>query len=389
MSSSPSPAHRPVARRTVAACVVIGLTGLVACTSPPPGAAAALLDTTSELRSLQSPWLAYSQLLSLSGQLPIPATGVLYHYPRAANGDPTAAVGLGWDDSFTLVGTSESEVSSEDVEVVRILLDEYVALTGDALALAGELAVLTEGNDPATPRRASRLAELDTSLAAIGRELRELRDAIRIAQKPGIVITTWDSATGAGVAIGHDARGGGLASREQRHGWAVLGGLRIAAQFFGNDIYHAYAELTPMERRALQESSITTYLLQARHVAYSAGLSGSLVAALELGGPSADETGAAELRIRAYLDELSRLTHSGAVGPMRWRRHAVDFAEFGDFAGGFPLDGWTTVVAQLTSMRTVLAGFDAEHLPPRSRNDADDQRRRRASSSRSSSKVGS
>ncbi len=29
MSSSPSPAHRPVARRTVAACVVIGLTGLV------------------------------------------------------------------------------------------------------------------------------------------------------------------------------------------------------------------------------------------------------------------------------------------------------------------------------------------------------------------------
>lgn len=389
MSSIPSRAPRGAARRGVAAIVMSCLTSLGACTSRPPGAAAALLDTTSELRSLQSPWLTYSQLLSLSGQLPIPATGVLYHYPRAANGDPTAAVGLGWDDSFTLVGTSESEVSSEDVEVVRLLLDEYVALTGDALALAGELAVLEEANGPSTARRESRLAALDASLATIGRELRELRGAIRIAQKPGIVITTWDSATGSGIAVGHDARGGVLAAREQRHGWAVLGGLRIAAQFFGNDLYHAYAELTPMERRALQESSISTYLLQARHVAYSAGLSGNLVAALDLNGSSAGRARAAELRIRAYLDELSRLTHSGAVGPMRWQRHLVDFAEFGDFADGLPIDGWTTVVAQLTSMRTVLTGFDAEHLPPRSRNPAADQRRRRASSSRSSSKVGS
>jgi hypothetical protein len=389
MSSIPSRAQRGVARRRVAAIVMTCLTSLGACTSQPPGAAAALLDTTSELRSLQSPWLTYSQLLSLSGQLPIPATGVLYHYPRAANGDPTAAVGLGWDDSFTLVGTSESEPSSDDVEVVRILLDEYVARTGDALALAGELAVLEETNGPTTPRRESRMAELDAGLAAIGRELRELRDAIRIAQKPGIVITTWDSATGAGVAIGHDARDGALASREQRHGWAVLGGLRIAAQFFGNDIYHAYAELTPMERRALQESSIATYLLQARHVAYSAGLSAAHVASLGLGDPSAGKAGAAQLRIRAHLDELTRLTHSGAIGPLRWQRHVVDFAEFGDFAGGFPIDGWITVVAQLTSMRTVLTGFDGEHLPPRSRNPPADQRRRRASSSRSSSKVGS
>jgi len=359
--------------RRVAAFAVPFL--LSACSSRGP-ATISVISLTSEHRSFKSPPfnIGFNEMLSVSGFLLAPDIKIWLAYQGSH--DPETAIGIASDRSYRLVlETAKSD--ADEVFSAAAAVDEILRLTRRTVADAAELEEIEKSRTAGMAESGPLLRERAEFLT---RRLWQTRDDLEAAEarltaqlrKPGVVLARWERSTKGDLTVAAPPFASGeVGAGEVESGFVILGGIRIAGLFFGNDVYWFYKQLTPMERTSVKNTAITTYILQAQHVAYvSAADSGSRIAARS---PSAIAASPWRVSVDAAIDRLQQLSNVGTLTGFTWSKEPVRLERFEDLP---ELDkqmasfqGYGTVFAQATNGGSLFFHWDENGLPPITRNE--------------------
>ena len=337
--------------RVVWASIPCILTVLSSCTTSDP-IGTSLLDITGEsrvtkLKATDFPWhytlFEQHEAFAVNGLLQMPDVGQLFFFP--GKGDPTSALGIAEGQSYKLIGQSEIPTPS-NVEAVRMNLDAYqswvvrtAVLDADIKNLEARLLNLstnTQANQVFNALTSNLKANLDDLL----QEQKETRSnrtkaqiRLRHSLKPGIIIARW-RATDSGSASLSAAPTGNAAfnAKRAKTGFVILGGVRFVAIVYGEDFWSALNNLRPHEQSYVRQFGVTTYLIQASNLSYSAEL--DLTRVFQASGAVNVKDIARSLprsvEVQAAIEQLANFGNQGTLGQITWRREPFCFVCGGD-----------------------------------------------------------
>jgi hypothetical protein len=329
----------------IARLLILSAFALTGCTSTRRPISTSLLDITGEsrvtkLKSRSFPWFPLfeqHEAFSVNGLLHMPEVGQEFHFP--GRGDPTSAIGIAVAQSYKLIGESEVP-SSNDVLAVRTNLDEVqfltlrlVAQNADINRLRVELRALsTNGQESASATSLAtnitmELTTLVNDQTATRSNLFQAQARLRqAASTPGIIVARWQAtntvSASAGVgSIGNASIGAG----KTETGFVVLGGVRFVSIVYGEDFWWLLNNLRRHEQDYVREFGVTTYLIQARLVAYTSQLDLSRLFAATAKASHTDFTVPTSVEAKVALEQLAQFGNSGNLGHIAWKREPYCF----------------------------------------------------------------
>ncbi len=335
---------------TLTAIVLVAIAG---CSTPYP-ITTGLSDLTAETRTRKTMGVDYREITSLTGSVQMPSVGMVFHYPNppwyarwfagAKSPNPNHLIGVSneWPErSYALtMTTAEDPGLAAAVSNTVSLIEKIQQRLADGVRLSAQIAAinaqLVNKNVAADlkPGLSTNQIALLAAVATNDVEVAALRSNLTaVVCHPGIIVTQWavSAEAGGSVEAGDVA---GLTGRhsKSRSGYLVLGGLRTSMLFFGRDFQAFLKNMGDADYRTFRKyGMLTTYLLQCRHVAYTAGLDiQNLVSAYltldakNLGGSFSSID---KIKLAAYAATATSLGNSGNLGDVTWSKKPIRFAD--------------------------------------------------------------
>lgn len=352
--------------------VVLMTSGLLSCTSNERGSmSTSLLGVTSESRTYRGELVDQTEFVSIAGLLPTPAPGLIYHMIEKS--EQQSLLGISYDTkSFVLIGESapDGRDFTSEVSQLKKLIEEHDLVQTRILETTAQIAALEQkaiaimqliqktdaeavkNKTPADSNKAAKdnlqllingintdisKEKAATSLYELHRD--DLTTKIRdISALPGIIVAKWRSNEFGSLSI--DAVPFGSASaarRSEMEGYVILGGVRIIVPFFSMDastMFLDIEEASPGSLKSLQYSAVTTYLLQAKEIAYTNASSAATYLKLK-GTLNAAQMSSWASAIAAFQQVTLEAAHSstqqnvsgGRIGKFDWKRIDVNFSD--------------------------------------------------------------
>jgi hypothetical protein len=334
------------------------------CSNKPP-ISTTLTDLIAESNDYNvDPFIDFHENVSINGLLLQPQPGAHWYTARPGMLDqlrgrkrssPAFAIGISsrlGEPTFYLSGkTSDVDIKvvnsvKKSIETIQARTAEAVTLTADLAAARAALKANATDKQLSADKAAAQKKELEERIKQfedakkevdkkLTGELETYRNAI--ADNPGLVVARWtvrkSSATSAKTSV-FDAS---HSSSDTTSGYLVLGGMRVSALYFGDDLRTYVSILLPSEEKLFDALGITTYLIQTKALAYTnaldlqQALSASLSAKLSSLGDINDLlTDMDKLTISTYFATAMNLDNTGSLSGATWtvrRRPMVEYSE--------------------------------------------------------------
>ncbi len=376
-----------------------------------------LTQLTSESRTFSGLALRQTEFVSLAGLIGVPAPGLIYHLSDES--EQSSLFGVSYDTkSFLLIG--ESAPSTEDysrtVNDLKREIESYDAMRADFSRDAGEylasqIVLLQTGIDTMPKNMAKLQARSDELRIKLELHKEALRKAAveisRLSSRPGIIVARWtrDSTGAARVeAIPFVAANAG--QTDIIDGYVVLGGVRVVVPFFSMDAVSMFLDIEEASPGSLQSvgqglGATSTYLLQAKEIAYTSSSSSSNFLSMDLSVSRRSMSGAAKalfelekIRVQGLWESTRFNLSSGRIGQFEWKTVDLNFSNRWSVPEGQPCyahemrylrdkaqrdliasawsgprvpgavtSDWITVVAQITQASTWAKYYARFYLP--------------------------
>lgn len=385
-----------------------------------------LTQLTSESRTFSGLALRQTEFVSLAGLIGVPAPGLIYHLSDES--EQSSLFGVSYDTkSFLLIG--ESAPSTEDyVDLVNKLkreIESYEALrvefARDANSYLASQAVLLKASEQEKPQKGgvdaapTNLAELRAHSDQLRKELDGYAADLRMAaakiselsSRPGVIIAKWtrdDKGAARVEALPFVTANAGRS--DSIDGYVVLGGVRVVVPFFSMDAVTMFLDIEEASPGSLQSvgqglGATSTYLLQAKEIAYTSSSSSSNLLSVDVSVSRRSLSRAAQallelekIRVQGLWESSRFNLSSGRIGQFEWRtvplnfserwtvppgrsdyahdmqrlretaqRDLIESARSGPRAPGEAKSDWITVVAQITTASTWAKYFVKFYLP--------------------------
>lgn len=356
------------------ACMFMFVAGLVVGCQDAP-LSTSLTDLVAESNDYAvDPYIDFHEKVAINGLLLQPQVGGHWYTAKPAWWAPMAggrraspAFGLGVsrchsDPSFVLIGEAQvgriveqgtqkkfkSSACSADIAAmvaeVCSAIDKIQLLTLRAVALTAKIAAARAvesrpfGEGSAAPtlvllgadfaRAQNQVEALEKERLGVEEELstalKAYHDSLHKTQ--GLVVARWTLNRRAEAEVSTAAASVATHSDGQVSGYVVLGGLQVSALYVADDVM-MYAK---MMKDAFDEKfnhiDITTYLVQAKSVAYTNALdlTSSIAAMVNVSASSIAQGGLSlseldRVRMRAYIATARSLDNTGSVPAIEWR----------------------------------------------------------------------
>jgi hypothetical protein len=294
-----------IAASCLLALVSVGLTG---CAQQP--ISAAFDDLTSETSSRSSDFFLFKTFTSISGLVPQHSAQMLFHQPQFHDfrpDTPTHSIGISPKWSFVVerkypMSGSTDETNRDAVleirdgfEKLRLQSAELVSLTAivagssrileptgsqgsqvlgaDDQAMLGKLLGMEIGKDDSTQAK-KVLEEKRAQITRLSGEIAKTLQGMQTKTKQhNVIITRWSRSKntlfGFELAPILSAK---TAANEVKSGVLILGDIRAVSLHAGEDFFDMVRELNPRIRSLFADVNITTFAVQAKHIAYVADL---------------------------------------------------------------------------------------------------------------------
>jgi hypothetical protein len=347
--------------RPVAVFAVLALSLLIPAGCSPssaPYASTSLADLQYETRSYPGEIFHYSEILSLTGTMPLPDVGMVFHYPAGLS--PTTAIGLSYTGSCCILDgeTLDTPLHGEttdharhvadikdSIETIEALVEGAASLASRLLEVRSRISSLSKDAAASPPDSALRsvveaawlqLRDLHARSAEIQDKVSvELARLRQLTSEPGTLVARWDGrqttqANGSAIA-GLFSGDAGVAASDRGHGYIILSGLRVRHLLFGSDFESLMSDLADANQEfgaASDLAGITTSVLQARAVAFTnqraSNLSATLRSQLIAKDGLAQALSKDELAsLAAMLDRTQEFASGGVIGRFCWTEHTL------------------------------------------------------------------
>jgi len=404
--------------------VALGLSLQSGCSSNRAGPIqSSLTQLTSESRTYSGLVLKQTEFVSLAGLIGVPAPGLIYHLSDES--EQTSLFGVSYDTkSFLLIGASASP-DQDYVSTVNHLkkqIEAYETQRSELAQVAREhfatRAAMLQKDIQTIPHtftdlqsRATLLrTDLDTRQARLRDTLQKISD---LSARPGIIVAKWRrDRKGAARVEALPFVAANVAESTSLDGYVILGGVRVVVPFFSMDAATMFLDIEEASPGSLHSvglglGSTSTYLLQAKEIAYTNSSTSAGLWSIDASASRTTLTNAAnamleleQVRMQGLWESTRLNLSSGRIGQFEWKtvdlnlsdrwtvpkdqpRYAHDMRERRDVAQrqlvesawdgprgtGAPTSDWITVVAQITTAST-WAKYYARFYLPRTRGSA-------------------
>ncbi|MCC6677007.1 MAG: hypothetical protein IT436_07675 [Phycisphaerales bacterium] len=328
-----------------------------------------LTGITSESRTYSGTVVSQTELLSIAGLVGTPAPGIMYHMIEES--EQQSLLGISYDTkSFVLIGESapQGRDFAQEVSNLKQLIEEHDLAQSRLMEAAAAIASLerkaialierfkkAESRDrkPASGVGGPGEVELDKFLSTIRGEIAarqaeaslvriridQLSREIRAASAhPGIIVARWRNNELGRMSVSAVPFGSAsAASNTEVEGYVILGGVRIVIPFFSMDAATSLLDIeeaSPGSLKSLKLAGVSTYLLQAKEIAYTSSSSLRKYLRLRASLRSAQLSDWAsaisefqQVGLDAAYSSSQQNVTGGRIGKFQWRRVDVNFSD--------------------------------------------------------------
>lgn len=330
------------------------------------GLITSLEDLTTESSKEGFAKVPQYRVVSIPGLLPFVEGGSLHFYK--ARRKPSSAIGLSANDSYVMESVIESDCDSKCLSEIR---DKLLQLRSKAEAVIEARIKLTEVIATApedksqtnlyTAYKQEKLSA-QTNYSKIRGELDKLhQDAVRSMNHEGLLVFRWSTNSEQSGSTGFGSLFGASGSNEESYsGFTLVSGLRLATLYIGKDLADAWPSLDTSTRYG-NRLELTTHLMQARHIIYTAeydlqrSINAKLSASYEQLADLPETIKALDqIEIEATLSKISNLSNMGVIGNTKRSTRAVDWTSPAGTKNLVNLDGWQTFFAVKSDLKDLV-----------------------------------
>jgi hypothetical protein len=337
-------------------CSVLVILGLFAggCGSKPP-IGTTLTDLIAESNDYNvDPLIDFHENISINGLLLQPQVGSHWYTAKKpgwlsrlrgvnSRSSPAFAIGISSrleQPSFCLFGQTPSVPLTEvnkvksTIEAIQAITVKGIGITVDAaLAKAALRKLETDSSlnevEKTTQKQAleKRINDLNAAKTEVDKELAVSLQTYRdtVAKNPGLIVTRWTVKKSSGGSAKTNLFDTSVSKSETTSGYLVLGGVRVASLYLGDDFRSYVKIIEPHERRLFDQLGFTTYLIQTKSLAYTNALDlqQSFAAALSVKISSLADWNTLvsemdKITIGAYFDTAMNLDNTGSATEATW-----------------------------------------------------------------------
>lgn len=345
---------------------LLALAGLTGCSS-----SGSVLTSLGDLNSRHSnsQWRQQTQrtIVSVPGSSPMTDTGTLQFYLDQRQN--AKAIGLSQGDSYISETIIDSDCDAACLATIRnniLLVRARMAMLVEKKITFNQLRdTLATPQDEDHPLDPSQIADLNNQLIEAREDMLAMQQQVDntyqqvldAMNKNGVMIYRWHAQGTDGERLGlGELNLTNNGSSDAYGGFALVSGVRIASMVAGQDVVKAWCNVT-LNPRFLSQVGITTYVMQAKHIAYITEY--DLKRMTEHGLLMSFE----QMRARPdYLKELDKanadyslsavnnLANMGLLGKAKHEAHPINWQQKDITASESTQDDWQTFFSVETNM---------------------------------------